>query len=96
LVTKAGNPGASLGDVFNIKKRMPNADTPLVVTKAGPGAQVFLRVGLPVTDEPGFNRTRRKARNIVDILAKDGMTRQGIDDLLAALVYEVVDQEYYG
>ena len=72
------------------------ADGVRVVTKTGPDAEVHLRVPLRVTDEAGFNKTRRKARNIVDVLAKGGMTRRGIEDLLAALVFEVVDQEYNG
>jgi hypothetical protein len=63
----------------------------------GKPAELYLKTPLTINHPEAFNITREDARVAISRFVKfDGWTDSGLEDLIAALVFEYVDQEFRG
>lgn len=84
-----------------IKLGLPETTSPRVIFEPPHGndttGRLHLRIPLNIQDCMGFDEYRRKARVIIKDMAEyEGMTDVGLEELLAAMVYELIDQRYTG
>lgn len=91
--------------IFKSKKKirigLPESSTPKVIIQEAHGditrPRLHLRVPIEICDSMGFEETRRQARLIIkDIERAQGLTEEGFHDLLAAMIFEIIDQGYTG
>jgi hypothetical protein len=60
-------------------------------------AEMHVRVPLKINFPTKFEETRQDARIVIDrLVGPDGWTDKGLEDIVAAIVFEFVDREYRG
>ena len=84
-----------------IKLGLPEPASPRIIIEEPHGeqlnARLHLRVPIEICDSMNFEKTRRQARLLIkDLDEHHGLTELGMRDMLAAMIFEIIDQNYTG